>query len=150
MHDVETKTPISFNKSYSSKGTTLMCLKGITDVINKNYPDSEKQVLLLTPYGFIKGDLHDNNDDTEKLLSKTDDDKYCLDLSVVTRYKKDALENAEKENGSNISVVGDGSTLNLKNVTVYKDDLRNPVLNIDQLIVFADQVISFSLVPKDL
>lgn len=112
-----------------------------------NYADY--QVLLLTPFGFIKGDI-ENLATNQNFITETDSpNKYNIDISVVYQFRNDTLIELEKDNKT-LNVIDNGALINLKNVTIYKDNLNVPILTTNQMILFVDQIISFSLFPRNL
>ncbi len=134
---------------YSLKATTINSLGLLAKYFNENENGNDYQILLLTPYGFIKGDI-ENIASHDNFITKTDiPNKYDVDLSIVYQYRNDALKDAEKDK-ENINLIDNGAIINLKNVTVYKDNLKEPILTTNQMIVFADQIVSFSLCPRNL
>ncbi len=71
-----------------------------------------------------------------------------VDFSYIVKMKNERLLKFEEEN-PNLNVCDNGAILNLKNVSVYKDNLNDPVLITEQMLVFADQIIGFSAIPRN-
>lgn len=139
-----------------NKGINRLSLKSFT--INqvallidqaKEYGDNDFQILLLTSYGFIKGDLLENAAEDELLMANQESsNQLTIDLSSLTPMRANLIKGM-KEKEPDLEIVDNGATLNLKNVEIYKNDLSNPVLRTNQMIVFANDVISVSLAPRD-
>lgn len=115
----------------------------------KEMGDRDYQVLLLTPYGFIKGDLLENAS-MEKVITSDPDqaNQASIDLSAFTSMRAEHVNELKEEN-PDLEIVDNGATLNLKNVEVYKDQISDPVLTLSQMLVFANEVIGVSLIPRD-
>ena len=137
-------------KRISLKSMTINQLSVLTEQFKELDDKNDFQVLLLTPFGFIKGDLHEIASE-EELIQKNPDqeNQFSVDLSALITLRSNHIRKLEEE-VSELKIVDNGAALNLKNVEVYKDLSQGPIMNTNQLIVFADQVISFSLTPRHL
>jgi len=148
MHDeIKNEIPNCLKDRISFKSVTLHSLNTIIEHCNENGNDF--QILLLTPYGFIKGDISDFGN-KENFVSKTNvENKFDIDFSYIINSRDDYMSELEKDN-PNIKPIDNGAVLNLKNVTIYKNDLANPVLTINQYMVFVDQIIGFYPIYRNL
>lgn len=118
--------------------------------------NNDLQVLLHTTYGFIKCDICDIAE-TDNFITAVENSEsisnenlktYNVDFSYIVRLRNNQLLELEKEN-PDLKPCDNGSILSLKNVSIYKDNLISPVLNTNQMIVFLDQIIGFSAIPRN-
>jgi hypothetical protein len=133
---------------YSSKALSIhqldALIKHFKELDNKN----DFQILIMTPYGFIKGDLEAISDGETKFVTENQDNPgtFKVDLSHLLKMRNEHL--VKLEDDEKIVIVDNGATLNFRNVEIYKDDFVDPIVNLEQMLVFADQIISFSIVPR--
>jgi hypothetical protein len=146
--EVKNKIPNCMIDRFSIKALTVSALDAIIEVTNKSDSSNDYQILLLTPLGFIKGDICDiaNSDNFITKNESLNNFKIDISYAITQRYKNISI--LEEEN-PNIKPIDNGATLNLKNVTIYKENLNNPILSIDQMLIFVDQIISFSMIPRN-
>lgn len=140
---------------YSNKAMTIYQLKTLVEFFNEKDEKNDFQILLITPFGFIKGDLeeiNENKDDFISLKQKSPDTpdtySYDVDISYLIKLRSEHLSELQSE--KEVVIVDNGATLNFRNVEVYKDNLSNPIATFEQMLVFADQIISFSIVPRQI
>lgn len=137
-----------FNR-LSLKAMTINQLQVLIEKVKEIGSPDDFQVLLLTPYGFIKGDLVAFAPQKELFNTISEQPiKMEVDLSSLVSIRGNAVNKLKEENPK-LEIVDNGAVLNMKNVEIYKDQIIEPVIKMNQMIVFADQVISFSLIPKD-
>lgn len=142
--------PNSMKERYSSKYISIFALDTIKKALESTNNDC--QVLLLTSYGFIKCDL-DFNPSSDNPLRKNSDSSngYSLDLTCISKLRNDTITKLEKES-PNIKPVDSGALVYLKNATIYSNGLSsssaNQSVTINEFVVFADQIIGFSLIPR--
>lgn len=157
MEGGETMTEKIENKKirYSNKAMTIYQLKTLVEFFNEKDEKNDFQILLITPFGFIKGDLeeiNENKDDFISLKQKSPDTpdtySYDVDISYLIKLRSEHLSELQSE--KEVVIVDNGATLNFRNVEVYKDNLSNPIATFEQMLVFADQIISFSIVPRQI
>jgi len=140
---MENKLPSCLENRFSLKALTVI---GV-DALRKAYT-SDYQMMFVTPYGIICGDL-DEVQTIEKLKSEIKAEGSAkVDLSLAVDERNKFLENLEA-NGKAPEISDSGGVINLKNVTIYRDNMIHPVLTIDTLLLFADQIISVSLIPRE-
>lgn len=145
---LENKLPNCLNDRFSLKSITLQSLSVMLDYFNKDN-NNDLQVLLLTPFGFIKGDICPVNNGESFITEGASENQFTVDFSYVVKSRTDVVFSLEEDN-PNIKPVDNAAVLNLKNVTIYKDNLNNPILTTNQYLVFVDQIIGFSPVPREL
>lgn len=138
--------PNCLKDTLSLKKLTLHNLDILAKVINDN--ENDVQVLLLTPFGFIKGDIADVATKATYLSNTEDSKVVSVDISYAIEMRNETIIDWES-NGDILTPFDNGAAINLKNVSVYKDNLTNPVITTNQMVVFVDQVISFSLIPRN-
>lgn len=148
---MDIEIPNSLKETYSSKTIAIFTLESIRKVLNDN--NTNCQILLLTSYGFIKCDIDFENESDSPLRKINDnaENTYALDLSCILKYTNESICEYEKENPS-IKSRDNGTFLNLKNVTIYSnglnDSIATPAVKINEFVIFVDQIIGFSLVPR--
>lgn len=142
--------PDSLKDTYSYKGATLITLETIKQTLNDKY-DSDKQILLLTSYGFIKCDIDLDNSSESPFKETNIENTYALDLTCLNNFRN-AFINKLEEDTPNIKPRDNGAILNLKNVTIYSNGLStvpaHPTVTLDEFVIFADQITGFSLIPR--
>lgn len=148
MSDANVNIPNCLKDRFSSKAITIASLSALTNILNSENSSEDYQILLLTSYGFIKGDLCEtvNIKDSTSIDEATN--KTTLDISFILNNRLELISDMEKEN-PNIKPTDNGATLNLKNVKIYKDNLLNPILTLGQMLVFVDKIIGIYLIPRD-
>lgn len=140
---MENKLPSCLENRFSLKALTVI---GV-DALRKAYT-SDYQMMFVTPYGIICGDL-DEVQTIEKLKSEIKAEGSAkVDLSLAIEGRNTILKDLESD-GKTLMISDSGGVINLKNVAVYRDDMRNPVFITDGLLLFADQIIAVSLIPRD-
>ncbi|NFG42075.1 hypothetical protein FC789_12935 [Clostridium botulinum] len=142
--------PKSLVESYSAKAITLTVLEDIKELLKNEY-NADKQVILLTSYGFIKCDI-DIDEPSDELLMPTDKkDQYSLNIKTITQFRNSFINSIESEN-PNIKLRDNGALLYLKNVTIYSNGISaspvNPSATFDSFVIFADQILGFSLTSR--
>lgn len=132
----------------SLKAVTLNSLRAMIESLNKT-GINDFQALILTPFGFITGDISVELSNKENYITYSEDKtNYTIDISYVNEMKQNYISKYKKKNPE-ICFVDNPTFLNLKNVTFYKDDFKTPILTINQYLIFVDQIIGFSLIPRD-
>lgn len=146
--EVINSIPNCMNDRFSIKALTISSLNGIIEVAKKTDSSNDYQILLLTPLGFIKGDIC-NIANSDNFITKNESlNNFKIDISYAITQRNKSISILEEEN-PNIKPIDNGATLNLKNVTIYKENFINPILSIDQMLIFVDQIISFSMIPRN-
>jgi hypothetical protein len=146
--EIKNRIPACMNDRFSTKSITIASLDGIIKLAKETDPSNDYQILLLTALGFIKGDICDVATDDNFITKRESLNSYKMDISYAIKQRNRSIDSLEEEN-PNIKPIDNGATLNLKNVTVYKEDFNNPILSIDQMLIFADQIISFSMISRN-
>ena len=134
---------------FSSKAITIHQLNFLVKYFREKDESNDFQLLLLTPFGFIKGDLEEIIGE-ENFFSENENlpGTYKVDLSYAVTLRRQFFEKLEAE--ESIEIVDNGAILNFKNAQVFTDNLSQPIATFDQHLVFADQIISFSIVPRQI
>lgn len=142
----ENKVSNLFKNSISVKKTTLDSL----DILIKYAKSHNKdyQALLLTPFGFIQGDITENATKDTFITIDENTNSSIVDISFILQTTNESISALESENPE-LKVIDDGFTINLKNVTIFKNNFQQPMVSLDQMVVFVDQIVSFTLVPRD-
>lgn len=142
--------PNSLKDTYSYKETTLFTLESIKQTLNSQY-GTDKQILLLTSYGFIKCDIDLDTTSESPFKETTIENQYKLDLTCINNFRNAFINKLEEET-PNIKIRDNGAILNLKNVTIYSGGLSNvltgPTIELDEFVIFVDQITGFSLIPR--
>lgn len=152
----ENSLPNCMKNNLSIKAIDLHIFKGMIKHFNGEHDNNDFQILLHTTYGFIKCDICDivQNDDfitvveNPEIINAENSKTINVDFSYIARVRNNQLLEFEKENPE-LKPCDNGSILNLRNVSIYKDNLISPILNTDQMIVFLDQIIGFSAIPRN-
>ncbi|NFO72181.1 hypothetical protein FDC51_18905 [Clostridium botulinum] len=148
----ETIIPNCVKNNLSVKFIDIQLFNGMITYFNTQHENNDFQILLHTTYGFIKCDIcnADPSDNfiTPKNPMDPNSSNVNVDFSYIVKIKNERLLKFEEEN-PNLNVCDNGAILNLKNVSVYKDNLNDPVLITEQMLVFADQIIGFSAIPRN-
>lgn len=141
--------PNSLKETYSCKGCTLITLESIKQTLNTDH-GVNSQVLLLTSYGFIKCDIDFETSSKSPIKESNIENKGGLDLTCISNFRNILINNLEEETPG-IQSKDNGAILNLKNVTIFSSGLSStlahPTVTIDEFVIFADQIIGFSLIP---
>lgn len=136
-----------FNR-ISLKSYTVNQVGLLTEQLKK-MGDNDFQVLLLTAYGFIKGDLSKISSEESVITAQSEqENRASVDLSSLISMRENLIDEIKSEE-PDLEIVDNGATLNLENVEIYKDQFENPVFKTNQMLVFANDVISVSLIPRD-
>ncbi|SFL80888.1 hypothetical protein [Salibacterium qingdaonense] len=131
----------------SAKFITVNQLEIVINQLKEIGDDNDFQVLLMTPFGFLKGDIEDITDKDGFMVDSPDNpDAMRIDLSYLVKMKNDFLKDPENQH---IEITNDDGTLNLVNVEIYKDTFLNPIATLPQMLVFVDQIISCAIVPRE-
>jgi hypothetical protein len=139
---------------YSVKSLTIHQLAVLINQFNQMDEKNDFQALLMTPFGLLKCDIDfkDNaeEDDNSEFIVPVDKSKnlYKVDLSHLIKIRHDLVKKMTEED-NNIKIIDNGATLSLKNVEIFKDSLTEPIGSIGQMLVFADQISAFTLVPRN-
>ncbi|AUM96139.1 MULTISPECIES: hypothetical protein [Clostridium] len=145
--------PNCIKNNLSVKSMDIQLFNGIITYFNNEHDNNDFQILLHTTYGFIKCDICDIAESDDFITSgenstNSNSENLNVDFSYIVKIKNERLLEFEKEN-PNLNVCDNGAILNLKNVSIYKDDLKNPILTTNQMLVFLDQIIGFSAIPRN-
>ena len=104
------------------------------------------EVCLLTAAGFITGTVvkPQKSYDTPTPQNETEKKKIGFDLSIIRKLLDDSALDLTREN-SDASIADDASMIKLKNVTIFSTANPEQKVKMQQMIVFVDQIIGFSL-----
>ncbi|MBH0174709.1 hypothetical protein IHV09_14165 [Fictibacillus sp. 23RED33] len=143
---VEEKNSID---KYSLKAITIQQLGFLTQKFNKMNINNDFQLLLMTQFGFIKCDLELEIPEDDDFFTPipNQEDRYQLNLSYLLKQRKEVVKMFEEKGP--IEFVDNGTTLSLKNVSIFKDDMLNPIARLEQMLVFADQISGLTIVPRN-
>jgi len=151
----EIPLPNCMKNNLSIKAIDLQALNGIIKIFNEQNDKNDFQILLHTTYGFIKCDICDIAKEDNAItivenpntINEENSKMFTVDFSYLAKIRNDTLLEYEKENPE-IKPCDNGHILSLKNVSLYKDNLDSPVFSINQMVVFLDQIIGFSPIPR--
>lgn len=137
MHD--TLTPNQLKVEFSRKVIQIRALVALGNNLMKNHPEKTYRLLLVTAAGNITGDYCE--------LFCSDDlncacQEHTFDISKVDELANKVLIDAENEL-VNIKLVDNAEFIKLNQATIENN---GHVTHVDQLNIYADQVIAFSLV----
>ncbi|MBN2796303.1 MAG: hypothetical protein JXR88_12910 [Clostridia bacterium] len=136
MHD--TLTPNVLKVEFSRKVIQIRALVALGNTEMKKDPSANYKLMLLTSGGKITGEyceLYCSDD-----ICCQSDDKF--DISKVDELANKVLIDAEAEL-VNIKLVDNAEFIKLKNAEI---ECHGTISKVSQLLVYADQIIGFSLV----
>jgi len=137
MHD--TLTPNVLKVEFSRKVIQIRALVALGNNLMKNNPNKKYELLLITSAGQITGkycELYCSDD----LNCPCNDQEF--DISKVDELANKVLIDAEHEL-VNIKLVDNAEFIKLSDVTISQNGQD---IKLEQLNIYADQVIAFSLV----
>ncbi|KXS37990.1 MAG: hypothetical protein AWU54_2252 [Candidatus Frackibacter sp. T328-2] len=149
----------SLKNKVSPKTITLDALKSLIDIFNGNeetlpseleesFLDEEGEAInnfkaiLLTPVAQIEGDIVNIN--PKFTVESENNNKLSIDLSGVLQLRNSRIKALEEQNGD-LKFMDSGAFISVKNAKL--SPLSNPDVthNYPQLILFADQIIGFTI-----
>ena len=139
MHD--SVAPNILKSEFSRKVIQLRSLVAIGQNISRKDPTKKYQLMLVTPSGMITGDY------CEPYCSDapcTNEDNDFIDISKINELANKVLIDAESEL-INIKLVDNAAFIKFKNATI-KPIGQGDTIELDQIIIYADQVTAFSLI----
>lgn len=116
----------------------------------KENGSTDAQVLLHTAYGFIQGDIATIGT-FDKMCQKThNENEFTLtDWSCV--FNSDELKkfnNHEDDSLHDKPPIDTRLFITIKNVSIFKDYPNKYTMNMSQMIVFVDNIIGVSIIPR--
>lgn len=143
--------PKCFNNRLSLKSATFQSLEALIYTINdaKNVGQNNVKVLILTSLGQIKADLAPFCTDKDKSFIKKNDDnphEAGLDISYIMTIRNNHIIDLEKDSDEEFKIVDSSPVVYLKNVELTSLSAPQTALKYEQLILFADQIIGFSII----
>ncbi len=129
---------------YSSKWINIKQL----DIIRTALKEPEKQFLcFLTGFGLVTGQISivskDKKSDIHERIKQVLTENENI-LNLVTDLKTYYIDSIE-----NIELIGDGSSVILENVTIFKDS-QNVLMRADTFLLHCEDVMGFCLIEKSL
>ena len=113
----------------------------IKEVKKVNTSYESPSALILTANGLIIGDLEDYSKKPVNIEKKT------IEISYLSELLNKEIENIEKEHKI-INYLDSGSMINLKNVVLFPNGNMRQKINIYQMMVFVDKIISFTIMDR--
>ncbi|GHU50313.1 hypothetical protein AGMMS49975_01100 [Clostridia bacterium] len=98
------------------------------------------RLMLFTTNGILIGDLQELSDKSNMVKYTDDPSKITLDVSAVFAKLEEEC-NVEKNYYNDYSI-------NMVDVSVYSVGGTEPLTRLDQIVIFTDQIIGFTLVQK--
>lgn len=145
--------PKSLEAKFSMKWATFQALHALTEVLESGAP-GKLQMVLLTPTGFIWGRLSDIVTDLKDAVQPVGDPsssdgangamRLVMDLSCIMPIRAELVKQIEQQ-CPDPKIVDNGACIYLKNATLIPNSGFNVRLHFDQLLVFVDQIVGFSL-----
>lgn len=116
--------------------------RGIIKEVKKvNTSYESPSALILTANGLIIGDLEDYSKKPVNIEKKT------VDISYLVELLGKEVEHIKKEH-KKINYLDSGSMINLKNVVLFPNGNIIQKININQMMVFVDKIISFTIMDR--
>lgn len=141
MHD--TLTPNVLKSEFSRKVIQIRALVALGNNKTKNNPEKEYQLLIVTSAGIMTGEFCELFCSDETCCSFNEQE---FDISKIDELANKVLIDAENEL-VNIKLVDNAEFIKLINVKITPVGTDTAV-ELPQLLVYADQVIGFSLIEK--
>jgi hypothetical protein len=116
-----------------NKGEVVMHLRELLSKLTREY-NTEFNVVFLTPVGKIVCDLAPPAEEDSLIGVHDDPTKVTVDISAVYDGKG----------------ICDTKMINAKNVIVYKNNSDEEFMRAEQMILFTDQIIGFSILRKQI
>jgi hypothetical protein len=150
-------------KKISSKSTLIGTLNALIKLLNgeiqpeesdlnqftdeNGVPLNNLQAVFLTTYGKITADIEDIVT-YENAFEANDNNGFYFDLSALIGQRNKIIEDY-KESDEEIEIIDNGRVINLKNVKISNVSNPDSTSYYDQLILFIDQIIGFSIHSQD-
>jgi hypothetical protein len=97
------------------------------------------KVAILTPAGTIVGNMAPCSPENEMIKYTDDPEKFTLDTSSIFDVLSKQYNPVKQE-------YSDAYMVNVLDATVYENGITGEGTHVDQIILFADQIIGFSLI----
>lgn len=132
--------------SYSLKRLTLISVDLLSKSFKELGPDNDFALCLVTPSGLLVGSIRPENHSSEKkdYLHCNEDAKTCsVDIDLAFHQLDEALGDKDLEFRQ------DSACFTMENVSFLPGSDASRKICFDSMIVFVDQVISASIVPRN-
>ena len=121
------------------KGNVINELMNLVDTLKKEN-NANYKILLFTNAGALLGDIEPCASEGELIKYTDDPAEFTLDTSsIFNKLKKGYTDEEESYAGAYM--------INVKNASLYANS-KETIINVEQIIIFADQITGFSLVRK--
>jgi len=140
----DTITPNVLKARFSRKVIQVKALAAMADNMNRQSNDKQYQLLVVTSAGKITGDYCETYCSDEECCL-TDDNLF--DVSMINEFANKVLIDAENEI-VNIEVIDNGHFIKFNNAKICHTG-SGQVTELSQLIIFADQIVAFTLIEKE-
>jgi hypothetical protein len=115
----------------STKGTVFIQVRELLERLKREY-NAEYHVAIYTSFGRVLCDLELPSTKNSIVGFADDPKKFAIDISAI-------FEGVD---------VFDDELLNVKNVIIYKNNSAEELVRTEQMILFTDQILGFSLEKK--
>lgn len=140
----DTITPNVLKARFSRKVIQVKALAAMADNMNRQNKDKQYQLLVITSAGKITGDYCETYCSDEECCL-TDDNLF--DVSMINEFANKVLIDAENEI-VNIEVIDNGHFIKFNNAKITHNG-SDQVSELSQIIIFADQIVAFTLIEKE-
>ncbi|MFW6047321.1 MAG: hypothetical protein ACOCP4_06020 [Candidatus Woesearchaeota archaeon] len=133
------------NNSISVKGSMIDAISYLINIYNenRNSDNPKAKTVLFTPMGMIQGDIakveNVNTDNIDNLVKENGKFNYSYVVNMGQKIIQQQKSDSENE------YIDDTYILLLENVTIFQQPDHSGVIKIDQMMIFADQIIGASL-----
>jgi len=137
----------------SNKHLNIQSLSTFLDALKGQNPNKEFKMLFVTAAGIILADIEkplDGHPTLDDYIGDMTDTKFNTNVINYLKHEKiQKLKSTDEVAGDTFNFVGDGSLILLKNVDFYHKLDEAPYLSLASFALHSDDVIGFSIVPKE-
>jgi len=143
MHD--TISPNVLKARFSRKVIQIKALATMIENMNNQKKDKQYKLVVLTGAGKITGSFCNTFASDDPLANNEEE---TFDVSKVNEFANKVLMDVEDEI-ININIIDNACFIKLKDVTLEAVGL-NSITQFDQLLVYVDQIIAFTMIEKNI
>ena len=137
----------------SNKHLNIESLTTFSDALKEQNTNKEFKMLFVTAAGIILAEIEkplDGHPTLDDYIEDMTDTKFNTNVINYLKHEKiQKLKSTDEVAGDTFNFVGDGSLILLKNVKFYHKLDEAPYLILEAFALHSDDVIGFSLVPKE-
>ncbi|NKF05316.1 hypothetical protein J1C67_14615 [Clostridium gasigenes] len=136
----------------STKKLKFASLSILVDALNE-INSTKCDVLIFTAAGSYKGSISNSCNTDTSIENFNNSSRAIVNLDSISTSFETCIKQLEEEHGE-LNYLDVSSSITLINVTFYlngisKHSMVNPSVTFDQIHLFVDQIIGYTLIPKD-